>query len=136
MGKIFGLKPDQTLEFEPKGQDDVPAEERLVFLCKPLDVNMSARITDQVYSAKGFGAKREELLRAGTQEVEVLRNGLRGWKNFFFEDGEEVEWEDIPRNVSRQKANNVMDKNLNKIDPETRGNIAEFIRGESTADSD
>lgn len=136
MGKIFGLRPDQTQEFEPKGQDNVPSDEKLIFLCKFLDVNLSALITDQVYTAKGFGAKREELLRAGTQEMEILRRGLVGWKNFFYEDGSEIEWEDVPRNVSKQKANTVMDKNLNKIPPDTRGDVADFIRGSSTADSD
>ena len=136
MGKIFGLKPDQAHEFEPKGQEDVPADERLVFLCKFLDVNMSARITDRVYTAKGFGAKREELLRAGTQEMEILRQGLVGWRNFQYEDGTEIEWNDIPRNVSRQKASIAMDQNLNRIPPETRGDIADFIRGSSTVDQD
>jgi len=136
MGKIYGIRPDQIQEFEPKGQEDVPADERLVFLCKPLDVNLSAKITDQVYTAKGFGAKREELLRAGTQEIEILRKGLVGWKNFFYDDGTEIEWNQPPSNVSQQKFNSAMDQNLNKIDAERRGEIADFIRGSSTADSD
>ena len=136
MGKIYGLKPDQTQEFEPKGQEDIPIEERLVFLCKFLDVNMSAHITDQVYTAKGFGAKREELLRAGTQEIEILRRGLVGWKNYFYDDEIEIEWEDIPKGVSKQKSDSVMDKNLNKISPDLRGDIADFIRGTSTPDQD
>jgi hypothetical protein len=97
---------------------------------------MSARITDQVYSAKGFGSKREELLRAGTQEVEILRSGLVGWKNFTYENGEEIKWKEVAPGLSRQKAAVVMDWNLNKIPPEVRGDIAEFIRGSSMADSD
>ena len=136
MGRIFGLNADQAQEFEPKGQEDVPADKRTVFLCKFLDVNMSAGITDQVYSAKGFGKGREELLRAGTQEIEILRSGLVGWKNFCYENGKPVEWTDVPRNVSKQKRNAEMDKNLNKIPPETRGEIADFIRGSSTIDQD
>lgn len=136
MGKIYGLKSDTAKEFEPKGQDDVPAKDRLVFLCKFLDVNMSARITDQVYSAKGFGSKREELLRAGTQEVEILRQGLIGWKNFFYEDGSKIEWKEVPKGLGRQKAAVHLDENLNKIPPEIRGDIADFIRGSSTPDSD
>jgi len=136
MGKIYGLKSDTAQEFEPKGQEDVPVEERLVFLCKFLDVNMSAKITDQVYSAKGFGSKREELLRAGTQEVELLRQGLIGWKNFFYEDGAEIEWQEVPKGLGKQKAAAYLDQNLNKIPPEIRGEIADFIRGSSTPDSD
>jgi len=136
MGKIFGLKPDQTQEFEPKDQEGVPGDEKLIFMCKFLDVNMSALITDQVYTAKGFGAKREELLRAGTQEINILRRGLVGWKNFLYDDGTEIEWSDVPRGVSKQKADMAMDINLNKIPPEIRGDIADFIRGSSTVDQD
>lgn len=136
MGKIYGIRPDQVQEFEPKGQEGVAPEERLVFLCKSLDVNLSAQITDQVYTAKGFGAKREELLRAGTQEIEILRRGLVGWKNYFYDDETEVEWTDIPKGMSKQKTDAIMDQNLNKITPELRGQIADFIRGTSTADSD
>jgi hypothetical protein len=136
MGRIYGIRPDQVQEFEPKGQEGVAPEERLVFLTKSLDVNLSAQITDQVYTAKGFGAKREELLRAGTQEIEILRRGLVGWKNFFYDDDTEIEWTEIPKGISKQKADAIMDQNLNKINPELRGQIADFIRGTSTADSD
>ena len=136
MGRIYGLKSDHAHEFEPKGQEDIPADERTAFLCKFLDVNMSAKITDQVYSAKGFGAKREELLRAGTQEIEILREGLVGWKNFLYEDGTEIEWKEIPRGLNKQKRAVIMDENLNRIPPETRGEIADFIRGTSSPDQD
>lgn len=136
MGRIFGLKADSINEFTPKGQDDVPAEEKTVFLCKFLDVNEAASITDQIYTAKGFGDKREELLRAGTQDLNVLRRGLVGWRNFVYDDGTEVEWKDVPKGISKQQRAQVMDQNLNKIPPETRSEIAEFIRGSSTPDQD
>ena len=135
MGRIYGLRPDTVHEFEPKGQDDIPKEERTVFLCKFLDVNLSAQITDQVYTAKGFGNKREELLRAGTQEIEILRQGLVGWKNFFYDEDTEIEWEDV-KDVGKQKAAVIMDRNLNKIPPDLRGEVADFIRGSSTPDLD
>ncbi len=136
MGKIFGINATTVQEFIPKGQEDVTSPEKTVFLCRFLDVNMSAKITDQVYSAKGFGSKREELLRAGTQEIEILRQGLVGWRNFQYEDGIEVEWKEIPRGVNKQKMAEAMDENLNKIPPEIRGDIADFIRGSSSPDQD
>jgi len=136
MGKIFGIKPDQVHEFVPKGQDDVPAAERTVFLVKFLDVRTAAEITDQVYTAKGFGNKREELLLAGTQELKILQKSLVGWKNFFYDDGTEVEWEPVDRNLSYQKQMAIMDKNLGKISPEDRGQIADFVKGSSSPDQD
>lgn len=136
MARIFALKTDQVQEFEPDGQEDIKLEERTVFLCKFLDVSLSADISDEVYTAKGFGKKREELLRAGTQELKILRRGLVGWKRFTYDDGTEVKWEDVPKGVSYQKVTATMDRNLNRIPPEIRSDIADFIRGSSSADQD
>jgi len=134
MGKIAGIKADQVHDFTPKEEVKLPVEERTVFKCKFLLVQTAAKITDQVYSAKGFGNKREELLKAGTQELTILREGLVGWENFCYEDGTAIEWK-IPEG-SKQKREATLDENLNKIPPETRGEISDFIRGSSTVDLD
>ena len=135
MPKITSLKSDQVQEFTPECEEkDVKEEERTIFLCKFLDVKDAASITDDVYTAKGFGKKREERLRAGTQDLTILRKGLVGWKNFVDEDGNTVEWEEPVG--SHQKMKDAMDKNLNKIPPEQRGEIADFIRGASNIDQD
>ena len=134
MPKIVSLRSDQVQEFTPECEKDVPEKERTVFLCRFLDVKDAASITDDVYTARGFGKKREERLRAGTQDLTVLRKGLVGWKNFLDENGKEVEWEDPVGSI--QKVKDVMDRNLNKIPPEQRGEIADFIRGASNIDQD
>lgn len=134
MPKITSLKSNQVQEFTPECESDVKESERTIFLCKFLDVKDAASITDDVYTAKGFGKKREERLRAGTQDLTILRKGLVGWKNFFDEEGTTVEWE--PPVGSHQKIRDIMDKNLNQIPPDTRGEIADFIRGASNIDQD
>ena len=134
MGKIAGIRTDEVQEFVPKSEEKLPIEERTVFKYRFLSVNDSAQITDQVYSAKGFGNKREELLRAGTQEVTILRKGLVGWEKFNYEDGKEVVWEEPEGN--KQKKESIMDKNLSKIPPEIRGEIADAIRGSSSLSLD
>ena len=136
MNKLYGIKPDQIVEYEPKGQEGVPQEERTIIFCKFLDVEYSAGISDRVYSAKGFGEKREELLKAGTQELEILRKGIVGWKNFKYADGSNVEWEDVITMSTVQKRNTMMDKNLNKMHPDLRSEIADFIKGGSTPSQD
>jgi hypothetical protein len=134
MPKITSLKSDQVQEFSPDCESDVKESERTVFLCKFLDVKDAANITDDVYTAKGFGKKREERLRAGTQDLTILRKGLVGWKNFVDEDEVAVEWEEPVG--SFQKIKETMDRNLNKVPPSTRGEIADFIRGASNIDQD
>jgi len=103
-------------------------------LYKFLDVKDAASITDDVYTAKGFGKKREEKLRAGTQDLTVLRKGLVGWRSFEDADGNVIEWEDPIG--SHQKIRDAMDRNLNKIPPDIRGEIADVIRGASNIDQD
>jgi hypothetical protein len=134
MPKITSLKSDQVQEFTPECENDIKENERTVFLCKFLDVKDAAAITDDVYTAKGFGKKREERLRAGTQDLTILRKGLVGWKNFVDEKKVAVEWE-TPVG-SHQKIRDIVDRNLNKIPPDTRGEIADFIRGASNIDQD
>ena len=135
MPKITSLKSDQVQEFTPECEKDLKEEERTIFLYRFLDVKDAASITDDVYTAKGFGKKREERLRAGTQDLTILRKGLVGWKNFKDENDEPVEWED-PNVGSHQKIKDAMDRNLNKIPPDTRGEIADVIRGASNIDQD
>ena len=134
MPKITSLKSDQVQEFTPELEKDLKESERTIFLYRFLDVKDAASITDDVYTAKGFGKKREERLRAGTQDLTILRKGLVGWKNFEDEDGNPVEWEEPIG--SHQKIRDAMDKNLNKIPPDTRGEIADVIRGASNIDQD
>lgn len=134
MAKIAGIRSDQIHEFVPKAEEGLPEPEKTKFFCKFLDVNTSAQISDQIYSAKGFGNKREELLRAGTQELTILRKGLVGWHNFLDEEGNPIEW--IRPEGSKQRQDSAMDENLNKIPPEIRSEIADFIRGASKVDLD
>ena len=55
-------------------------------------------------------------------------------QNFEDEEGNTVEWEEAIG--SHQKIRDAMDRNLNKIPPDTRGEIADVIRGASNIDQD
>ena len=136
MSQIHGLKSDQIQDIVLDSQEKDPAEEQIIWKIKYLDVGAHAAITDAIYSATGFGKKREEQLKAGTQTLEILRKGLRGWKNFKYPDGKDVQWEAFPAGGSTQVVNKAMDKNLNRIPPDIREELSEKIRGTSTPDSE
>jgi len=102
MSQIHGLKSDQIQDIVLDSQEKDPVESQIVWKIKYLDVRAHASITDSIYSATGFGKKREEQLRAGTQTLEILRKGLRGWKNFKFPDGKDVPWDAFPADGSKQ----------------------------------
>jgi len=134
MGKIFGIQPDQIQEYILDDQKNDPPEDQVTWLFKPLDVKAQAMVSDMIYSAKGFGKKREELLKAGSQQMLILRRGFVGWKNFKYEDGSEVEW--TPPEGNQTARDRIMDANLNKMPPSVRDEIADQIRGTSSLDLD
>ena len=136
MGKIHGLQSDQIQNLVLDSQEKDPVKDQVIWKIKYLDVKTHALITDAIYSATGFGKKREEQLKAGTQTLEILRKGLKGWENFKYPDGKDVPWDEFPSGGTTQVVNAAMDKNLDRIPPETRDEIAEKIRGTSTPDSE
>ena len=134
MAKIYGIKAGQEHIFILKDQEKDPEGDRIKWKVKYLTVGQSARVSDMIYSAKGVGKKREELLKAGTQSLMILRLGLNGWENFTYEDGTKVEWEKIIGNENQQ--NQITDRNLDKIPPDYRDEISDHIRGGSSLDQD
>ena len=72
----------------------------------------------------------------GTQQVEVMKLGLKGWKNFKYEDGTDVAWEEPSKGKNAQEVDNIMMNNINRIPPEARAELVDIIRGESTVSQD
>ena len=134
MAKVFGINPDEVVRYYLKETLEDPEEDRPVFLIKPLNVEEHASIQDDLFQSKGFGKKREEKFNIGKQGWFALRKGLKGFENFPYPDGTMVEWEE-PKGGPQEK-NRIMDKNLNKIHPRHRAELADEIRGESTLGED
>jgi len=134
MGHVFGIKPDEVVRYHLKETLDLPEEERPVFLIKPLNVEEHAAIQDELFESKGFGKKRQEKFNIGKQGWFALRKGLKGFENFKYPDGTPIEWETPQGNT--QEKNRIMDRNLNKIHPKHRAELADEIRGESTLGED
>jgi len=132
MAKLYGIKPDEERPYVPKICRDEDEADQPVFLLKFLTVREHSDIQDELFSSSGFGKKRQEKFLLGKQTWLTLRTGLRGWQNFKHEDGTAVEWEDPSAGRDVEDKNRIMDKNLNKIQPDIRAEMAEYIRGEST----
>lgn len=138
MGKIVGIKPGEKLETDLGDtiQKDVPPNQRAVFYYIPLGAFEYARIQDQLYQVTGFGKQRQERLLTGSQQIEVLVKGLKGWRNFNYGDGSEVPWEDPGDSKNDKERREIMLRNVERIPQDTRAELADIIRGESSAESD
>lgn len=134
--KLFGLKPGEIQETTLELQKDEKSKDRITFLYTPLDVNDYARIQNELYQVEGWGKNRKERFLTGSQQVEVLRLGLKGWKNFKFPNGEIVPWEEPQKGKTASDMETIMMDNINKIPPEARAELVDIIRGESGASQD
>ena len=129
MGKLFGVKAGSVVEYITKQERGNP--EPVVFLVRPLTSKESADIQNSLFHSKGFGKQRQEQFLTGTQVVMVLRKGLIGWKDFKYEDGTEVVWEDPNIEKTEEGRDRIMDRNLDCIPAAIRQELSDEIRGES-----
>ena len=134
--KILGLRPGEVLETTLELQKSEKAKDRTTFLYTSLDASDYARIQNELYQVDGWGKNRRERFLTGTQQVEVMKLGLKGWKNFKYEDGTDVAWEEPSKGKNAQEVDNIMMNNINRIPPEARAELVDIIRGESTVSQD
>lgn len=95
-------------------------KERTTFMVKYIDPFSEANFGDELYGVKQQGKERKESIKSGTQKHEILKKFLCGWDNLPDETGEAVEFDASD-----------MDKNLKRLHPAIRTEIADHIRGES-----
>lgn len=116
------LNPKATHEYVCKEDKKLDENDQTVFVVKYLSIEQSANIRDNMYQVDGSMKNRKERILAGTSELEVLKLGLKGWKNFRDElTGEKVDFDD----------KNIMEM-IGRIPPAARTELADHIRGEST----
>jgi hypothetical protein len=134
MGKLFGVKAGSVVEYVAKCEQG--EKDFVTWLIRPLTSVEHADIQNSLFQSKGFGKKRQEQFLTGTQALLVLRKGLVGWKNFKYEDGTDVVWEDPTVERTEEGRNRIMDRNLDSIPTVIRMELSDEIRGEAELGED
>ena len=110
-----GVKFDQPHEYISKCDRELPEEEQTVFMVQFLSAKQQAKLRDMMYSVSGIGNARSEKFLTGSAALKALQFGLKGWKNFKYEDtGEEIPFSE---------------DNFSCIPPAERDEIVNYIRG-------
>jgi hypothetical protein len=136
MAKLHGVKAGEVMDYVPKSCRDEELEDQPIFKLRFLEVAEYAEIQDELFKSSGFGKKRQEKFMLGQQTMLALRIGLTGWENFKYANGEPVEWDDPKQGRDKEDRARIMDKNLNKIPPAERAEMADYVRGESSLGED
>jgi hypothetical protein len=135
MGKLFGVKAGSTVEYIAKCERGEKSD-FVTWLIRPLTAKEQADIQNSLFQSKGVGKKRQEQFLTGTQGMLVLRKGLVGWKDFKFEDGSLVVWEDPKVEKTEEGRDRIMDRNLDCIPAVIRMELSDEIRGEAELGED
>jgi hypothetical protein len=114
------IRADKAYEFVCKDERSLPESEQTTFMCKFLDPHTAASLSDQLYNVQGVGQARKERLMTGTQQLNILKKCLVGWRNMKDEDGKEISFDD------KKPIEMVA-----MIPPKYRREIVDFIQGES-----
>ena len=89
---IFAVCPDTTFEYVPESDRD--SENPTAFSLRTLTIRELTKIEDKVTRVSQNENTEEVTISVftGTQSLESLRAGLRGWKNFCDAKGNEIEF--------------------------------------------
>lgn len=124
----------REMEYVPEADRTLEPEERTVWELEVPTYEAFAEIRNRVVQLEGGqGAgedgKKDEtrtIIRAGTEEMELLKHGVRGWRNLRDNQGKEVP---VPK-FNRHNYAPLMDV-LRLVPADIRAELAREIRGRS-----
>lgn len=122
----YVLKDDRTIP-DPQGSEPIKNPQPTVFELGVLDVGDAARLED----ASSFVDATDKTLHSnsGSTELEVLRLGLKGCRDFFGRDGSLIEFETEPNGKGSKATRSVVtNRFLNRLSIKHRAELAEAIQ--------
>lgn len=121
----IALDPRQEFDYVLQCDRALPVDQQTVFVLRGLTVAEEARIEDSLAVLADGGVS----MRSGEQKLQILRMGLRGWRNFRRADGTEVPFQKVNGHPGH-----VTDASLDFLAPEWRTELANAIteRGKLT----
>jgi hypothetical protein len=125
----IALDPKSTFPYVLLEDRSLPEDQQTIFQLRGLTVAEEAQVSDSMLLA--HSGTDEVAFRAGTQQLTVLRFGLRGWENFRTAEGEEVPFES-----TKGHPKHVTDACLDRLMPKHRQELMNAVmdRGEIKAD--
>lgn len=101
---IFAVSPNQTFEYIL--EEDRKSDEPTVFTLRTLTARELCKIEDKVTRLSQNPDNKDEVtisLYSGTQSLEAILAGLRGWKNFKNVNGEDVPFKADKKGVPKEE---------------------------------
>lgn len=85
---VKALSPNANFEYVLEDDRSLPEEEQTTWILRYLTVTEEAEVGDSMFG--GMAGSDELRVKTGSVQINMLRKGLVGWRNFTREDGSEV----------------------------------------------
>lgn len=113
---LIGLSPveeqDYTSHRDPNAGDPTQAT---VFRIGTLDTNTSLRLRDTMTTMESGNTGTRIQINRGTYELDIVRYGLRGWRNFKDKNNHDIEFKTVIRQNNGITYNVVADECINRL---------------------
>lgn len=114
---VIAIDPERTFDYVL--QEEKEKENPTIFKLKILAARELAEIEDNVSSFVSGKGEVELRIRPGTEILQILRRGLKGWENFKDDKGKDIPFREnngVPR-----------EDNFDRLRPEWRREISNAI---------
>ena len=116
----IALDPRATFDYVLKEDRELPEEQQTVFELRPLTVSEEARVADSMIAS--VPGQDEMSIKSGSYQLQILRCGLRGWRNFKNAKGADVAFD-----VTKGNHRHVTDDSLDRLSYANRNELTNAI---------
>ena len=90
--RFTAIRPEETFDYVPVVFRDLPQEQRPVFVLRPISGETALQFSDSMQGEVSVdNGKALVNIKRGEYTVQVVRQGLVSWKNYYDIDGRQVD---------------------------------------------
>lgn len=112
---IKGISIFESEEYISRTDTEKDKSKATIFILGSLDVSTKARLQDNMMAMESDGINTNIKTNRNTVYLEAVRYGLKGWKNFIDEKGNEIKFDTVKRLVSGGEIDIPSDESLNRL---------------------
>jgi hypothetical protein len=121
----IALDPRATFDYVLQEDRELPEEQQTVFELRSLTVSEEARVADSMIAS--VPGQDEMSIKSGSYQLQILRCGLRGWRNFKTTAGTDAQFD-----VTKGNPRHVTDECLDRLSSANRTELTNAITEHSS----
>ena len=126
MSNVKAMDPNAQMNWVPKIDRELPVEEQLTIIYRPLKMSEEAEISDNQISQIQKGRKSQYKYLVSQADIKRITKAIVDWKNLEYPEGHESAGKPVP----------YCKENIELIPPEVRTEFVTFLTGRDRISDD